>query len=149
MTRLQIAAAYQILAGAMGLVSTLRPTLLPAGVGIGFNVYAVVLSCFSIGLGILLWSDVVRARGLSFAFQLLQVLQVSLPNLVFSVLIGLEASITIRGELVNAYTTYGVRFLAGIPATAHETAVGVNLVAATIAGILWSARGVATLERTP
>lgn len=140
MRLLRIAAAYEILAGLIGLAFVFHPQQLPNGSAVNFNIYALALACVSIILGLRLWTGNALARRASLGFQLLQIPRISSTAFILSVLVGIEGTIRFQGPLASLFTTMGVTLFALMPYTPQPTVVGLNLVAAIVAVVVWQGR---------
>jgi hypothetical protein len=116
--------------------------VLPGGGAVRFNIFVALLAGASIGLGGYLWDGSTRACRLSFAFQLAQVPRIATSLIVFSTLVGIEGSVLLRGELLSAFTTFGVQLLVLVPTVPPESTLGLNLVALVAAALLWPLRSV-------
>lgn len=137
MTRLRIAAAYEVIAGLIGLSFVFHFQELANGHAVTFNIFVLSLACVSILFGVLLWIGLPRARRLSLAFQLIQVPRLTSSAIILSVLVGVEGTLRFQGPLMSLFTTTGVSLYVLRPFEPQSTIVGINLVAAVIAGLLW------------
>jgi hypothetical protein len=146
MNYLRIAAAYEILAGLIGLSQIFRFRELSNGRAVTFNIYALGLACVSILLGVLLWAGSSRARRVSLVFQAIQIPRLSSSALILGVLVGVEGTVRFEGPLVSLFTNTGVTLYALRPFAAQPIVVGINLVAALAMGLLWRRAAKAVIE---
>jgi hypothetical protein len=107
-TRLRIAAAYQVTAGLIGLNFIFHLHGIQNGRAVTFNIIALGLACLSMLLGVLLWTGAPRARAISLGFQLMQVPRLASSVIILGLLIGVEGSVRFEGPLVSLFTTTGV-----------------------------------------
>jgi hypothetical protein len=147
---LKAASIYQVVAGLVGLISTVRTTSVNSGSGVTFNVIAVALSVISVVLGVSLWSGNERATRWSFWWQVLQIPRLTSPVLTFAVLVGLEFTVRLQGPLMSLFWQRGVTFVVWHPAPgqAVSTTVGINVVAGTAAFLVSRGRR-ALFSRVP
>ena len=138
MNRLRVAAAYEVVAGLVGLALAFRSAAVANGGGVTFNVFIVALALASVVIGSLTWAGVQGARQVSLLFQLIQIPRLSSSAFVFGILVGAEGTVLFQGPLMRGFTTAGVSLLAVQPASELPTTVGINLVAVILAGLLWS-----------
>lgn len=138
MNRLRIAAAYEVVAGLVGLGLAFRSTAIPNGNGITFNIYIVALALGSVVAGGLTWAGIQGARQISLLFQIIQIPRLSSSAFVFGILVGVEGTVRFHGPLMNGFATVGVTAVALRPAGDLPTIIGINLVAVAVAGLLWS-----------
>lgn len=104
-----------------------------------FNIFVVLLTGLSLILGIMLWRNVPRARRFSLIWQLLQVPHVATSLLVYDIVVGVNASIMMKGPLLWAEWRLGTSFTISVGRAVPEPTFGLNLVALLLAGLLWSA----------
>jgi hypothetical protein len=144
--RIRIVAAYEILAGLVGLVTGVRPSSFASGGAVKFNIFVVALASASILLGLFTWTRHEQARRLTLAFQILQVPRLTSSTLVLGFLVGVEGTARFQGPLLSLYTTFGVSAIVLRPAAAQPTVIGINLIAAVMAGLAWSRAAITTPE---
>ena len=138
MNRLRVAGAYEIAAGLVGIAFMLRPMTIANGRGVTFNLYAAMLGAASILAGTFVLLGGPWARRFSIVFQLLQVPRLASSAFVFGLLVGVEGTLRFQGPLLSLYTNTGINLVALRPYATVPTIVGINVVALTVAVLLWS-----------
>lgn len=125
----RVAAAVEILAGLVGLLSTVRPVALPRGAGVQLSIWLALLSALGVVIGCLLWSDTKHAWNLSLLWQSIQVIQLSSPVFIGRLMIGFEFGFGMQGLNIRAIWQLGAEFSFFFPYRSVEpTFVFVNLV---------------------
>ena len=136
--RIRLVAAYEILAGLLGLVTAVHLPSFASGGAVTFNIFAIPLASASIILGIFTWTHHERARRLTVAFQALQIPRLVSSTLILGFLVGVEGTARFQGPLLSLYTTFGVSAVILLRAPPRPTVIGINLVAAVMAVLAWS-----------
>ena len=118
---LRFVSITEVLAGSVGLASTVRVVGLTDGGGIRFEIWLTLLSALGILIGVSLWFGPNRWWRLSFIWQALQTVQFSTGSVIFRLMIGLECGINIKWPYMRLVWQSGAAFSLFFPYSDSST----------------------------